>query len=803
LFVAILIAHVDDGLGLPLADGQGEVSELVDGKVTLLQESVSIEEQLAAAARLGSGETDFEKTERGAGQMSTANLEVAVGKAAQVDLLSSLDKPATTDTADFFTSDLSKWEAQKRAVIDSASETNSIITSDLRNQLETTKELSTVKTGTVVSKVASDPMADFKQEFARGNLDDGSPAVHMRAQEPEVNQLATDSGRGWLTSALAEWGKEQDAELGSPVLSNAPVLKLHGAAEDLGESANIGAEDSTSALAMTTKQALVSDVESAAQEAAAEVEKSTMDAVAQDFLFTEKAITHQLAPGAAPQLTLESLENAGGKAEAEKRMVDAKANLKQMNAEAEKNYEAAVTNAHKKSQELLGNELSGLKIQLRNEEDKILQDAAIAKQKVHDQMAINIKASTLQELNRMKEMLPAKLKAAKLKAETEARKVASLAISQITHSAQKIRKTLDEDLGEAAGKVRDAEEKLKHSDNTPSLALKNAVDLQTEKSKYTKLKSLAQAAYTQQKAKAAQQITLAEENAKLSVMLAVKDVEKRELKKAQDVLKSAGAKITAEEGTKAESTQKRIDELAQQKIKEERERFKGLVDAAVQMAPSKEAEMRHQAEVQLEKAKIAARKYEERIEAENAPKDASGQTISKEMAVACVDNPSGCNLFTLKTQNIGAAAKYAESEARKAKRLQLEAKERVAQAMASLNQATAVMEQTAHKAEDLDEKETRIRLARLQLNEARAAAAFHSAAKAHLQTELVHGQLRGERADQDDQLAQFNAALREMSLTSNEDMVNKEQQAETAKVNAFGTTANAAKSLLNAVGPIF
>merc|ERR1719502_2478011 len=94
-----------------------------------------------------------------------------------------------------------------------------------------------------------------------------------------------------------------------------------------------------------------------------------------------------------------------------------------------------------------------------------------------------------------------------------------------------------------------------------------------------------------------------------------------------------------------------------------------------------------------------------------APHTVDGKTVTKKMAAECVKNPSGCNLFTLKGQNTAAAAKYAESKARKAKRAQKEAKEGVSKAMEKLKVATKVARKYAQDARDMDEKETRIKLA--------------------------------------------------------------------------------------------
>merc|ERR1712070_194548 len=161
----------------------------------------------------------------------------------------------------------------------------------------------------------------------------------------------------------------------------------------------------------------------------------------------------------------------------------------------------------------------------------------------------------------------------------------------------------------------------------------------------------------------------------------------------------------------------------------------------------------------------------------------------------------GCEMFTLKNQNIGAAAKFAESQARKAKRTQLKAKEAVAKAMAKLNTATVVLHQMSQKAEDLDEKETRIRLAKLQLNEAKAAAAFHSAAKAHLQTQLVHAKMSSDEMDGTTKLKQFEDALNEMKVTHDEKTLDDAAKAKQQKLAAFAKAQAAARAVLKLSAP--
>merc|ERR1719305_934030 len=208
-----------------------------------------------------------------------------------------------------------------------------------------------------------------------------------------------------------------------------------------------------------------------------------------------------------------------------------------------------------------------------------------------------------------------------------------------------------------------------------------------------------------------------------------------------------------------------IQKMTNAKIKAERYKFKQLVDAAVKLAPGREKKLRVKAKIALEKSKLAAKAYAEQIRKSTRPQLPDGQKITKKMAAACIENPAGCKMFTLKNQNVAASAKYAEAQARKAKRQQMKAKEIVAKAVAKLNVANKVMQNAARKAEDLDEKSTRFRLAKLQLNEARAAAAFHSAAKAHLESKLAHGKLKIGRNVERDQFRKFQKAMAAMKAT--------------------------------------
>merc|ERR1711959_818336 len=130
-----------------------------------------------------------------------------------------------------------------------------------------------------------------------------------------------------------------------------------------------------------------------------------------------------------------------------------------------------------------------------------------------------------------------------------------------------------------------------------------------------------------------------------------------------------------------------------------------------------------------------------------------------------------------------------------------EAKEGVQKAIEKLKVATTVSRKYAQEARDMDEKETRIKLAKLQLNEAKAAAAFHSAAKAHLQTQLVHAKMTSEESSADSKMKQFQDALKELKVTHSEALTNEAEVSKSSKAEAFAKARAAAKALLKMNAP--
>merc|ERR1711924_375676 len=298
----------------------------------------------------------------------------------------------------------------------------------------------------------------------------------------------------------------------------------------------------------------------------------------------------------------------------------------------------------KVTQQKLADELVGLKMKLRNEEDKILAESKAASQKAKEDMEATVRNRVLKIVEAMKAKLPEHMKTIKEKAEAEAKEVATTAIKLITQGARQVRMRLTQDLGEVAGRVRKAEHKLSSSDANPSQALKAAVDVRTEKEKYSKLHDLAESALGEQKSEASKKIEEAEENAKDSVKLAVHDAEQKELKESQSKLEVEQKKIEEDEQKKLKQRHTEIKQLAENKIKAERLKFKSLVDAAVKMAPQREKNLRM-------KAKIAAEAYEEQMMKAVAPKSADGNPMTKQMAAECIKNPAGCASMSLSGEN--------------------------------------------------------------------------------------------------------------------------------------------------------
>ena len=74
---------------------------------------------------------------------------------------------------------------------------------------------------------------------------------------------------------------------------------------------------------------------------------------------------------------------------------------------------------------------------------------------------------------------------------------------------------------------------LTNSDQNPASALKRAVQLKAQKNHVAKLGELADVALTQEKARAASQVARAQDDAKESVRLAMKDAQKKELAAAR------------------------------------------------------------------------------------------------------------------------------------------------------------------------------------------------------------------------------------------------------------------------------
>lgn len=844
LLACLVIVHFDDGVvGFPLQEG-GRGDPTQGGMVLLEQDAMGDSErimrELAEARRMGSGEVAYSQAKGSEGKepralafasQSLVNVPVhkvswAIGKAAQMDLLASLGDsfaPQTQDeqhsdavnpkgpAGDMFSKALSEWDKEKSALENTSTEKAKLLDVDLENQSEVLKEkqlVSSVGKARPVPMVMSANPPETLEKQSRTHI-----AKHSALGSSLKNKA---EGQDWMTSALAAWGKEEQSSLEPGDLPD-PTQRASAAVQgdnemgessyvgasvhhDLGESGDVGDSDSVDATAATAEKNMSKEIESEAQEAASEVVSSTMKSVEKDFLFAEKAITHKLGEN-SPVLTLADLDKAGGQQKVDKTKAEAKKAHKEMVQKAHENYELAIASVKKTTQQELADELVGLKMKLRQAEDKIMGEQKTEIQKAREDMEERVRNRSLLLVEKMKAELPAKLAGIKEKAEHEAQEVATMAIKEVTQGARRVRMRLQQDLGEAAGRVESAEVKLASSDNNPSLALKAAVDVRTEKSKYAKLHDLAESALSEQKTQASEKIITAEQNAKESVHLAVKDAEAKELKESRGALQEDQKKVEEEEQSKLEKVTAEVKKRANVKIQQQRKQFKSLVDAAVKLAPNKEKDLRMKAKISLHKAKMAAEAYEETMLKSVAPKTANGKTMTDEMAAECITNPAGCSSMSLKGGNIAAAAKFAESKARKAKRAQIKAKESVSKAMEKLRVTSTVARKYAQEARDMDEKETRIKLAELQLNEAKAASAFHSAAKAHLQSQLVHTQMNAEDHGAESKLKQFDEALAELKVTHSESVSQDAASAKSQKVAAFAKAQEAAKALLQMSAP--
>jgi len=137
------------------------------------------------------------------------------------------------------------------------------------------------------------------------------------------------------------------------------------------------------------------------------------------------------------------------------------------------------------------------------------------------------------------------------------------------------------------------------------------------------------------------------------------------------------------------------------------------------------------------------------------------------------------DLARLEADETGAVQRHieAEAEVRKAERL-------VAASQKDLEARKVV---TAKELKDL--------------NEAKAASAFHSAAKAHLQSQLVHTEMNAEDHGAESKLKQFEDALSELKVTHSETVSQKAVSARSQKAAAFAKARKAAKALLEMGAP--
>jgi hypothetical protein len=561
---------------------------------------------------------------------------------------------------------------------------------------------------------------------------------------------------------------------------------------DLGESDTVGDSEN----AGSTQSALSSQIEKEAAAAAQSVLKNTMKTVENDFLMSEKQLTKDASQN-TPELTLSALRKpsaAAAQATRQRRedRKTAKREHKKMKLEAKLAYDRAIGAAHKLAKEQLDHTLAGLKMQLAQQKKSTVEDAKLQEEQAKQKMLDCIHTQDMVSVSRLQATLPGKMAQVKQKAQADAQRVAVMAIQEVTRENHKLRQSLSGKLGEAKEKLDQLQSKLTNSDENPTSALQEAVDVKQQKAHVAKLNDLAGVALTQEKARAASQVRKAQDDAKESVRLAMKSAQKTELGEARKQMAQQQNKIRQQAQQKFEEKKAEIQKQATEKAAQLTAKVKELVDSAVNRAPLKEAALVRRAKSAYKKATTAADKYLAKKMADATPnvRDRNGKTINRQLAESAIENPSQSKEFTLENQNFAAAAKFAEREARLAQNRLIKVKEETNLMMAKLSKATDVAKSTALKAEALDEKVTHIKLAKLQLNEARAAHAFNKAATAHMQGQLAKQSMKEHPPKNNQEMTQFQKSMKLL-----------QSKAKSASLQAFSMATNNANEFANTNEP--
>ena len=578
--------------------------------------------------------------------------------------------------------------------------------------------------------------------------------------------------------------------------STGPVtpLDIDDDEEDLGESDDVGnsaTADSENAIGVDTTQSMLgAQIEKEAAKAARSVLKDTMKTVENEFLMSERQLTKD-ASNSSPALTLQNLRRpdaAAAQAQTQRRQdrASAKDEHKKMKLEAKLAYDRAVGAAHKVAKEQLDHTLAGLKMQLAQQKKSVSEDAKLQEEQAKQKMLDVIRTKELVSVNRLQATLPGKMAQVKKKAEAQAQRVAVMAIQEVTSENHKLRESLSNELGEARAKLGESQLKLTNSDENPTAALQEAVDVKEQKAHVDKLGKLANNALTQQKARAASQVSKAQDDAKESVRLAMKSAQKNEVATARK-------QMAAEQKNIRQEAQKVYEDKRQVIVKKAKEakvqltaKTKLLADRAIQRAPLSEAALGQKAKTAYTEATHAADQYLAKKIADATPdvQAKNGERINRDIAESAIENPTQSKEFTLANQNFEAAAKFAAQKARKAKRKLDVTRQKTKEMMTELSKETKEAKAAADKAETLDEKVTRIKLAKLQLHEARAANAFNKAARAHLQEEFAKKQMKQAPIKGDQALSKFQSKLKLL-----------QSKAKTTAVDAFNMARGAAVEL--------
>merc|ERR1712195_456015 len=824
-----IILMVDASTALPLSDVDEVAIEAQPGVVrTLLSAPVSLDSMLAQAEKLGSGESTFNMLTARPKQQPAPEAPVLFDYTPPNQLEEEADPEESLPLATF----------ERKRALEEATEQNtaklesSAASVSAEHQREemllqgiqvSQPTLSQVRTPAVNPNTfrLSAPQAD--QLTAVAELEPGAePQVSLNDVLAKFNheQTATISTsmptpkpeslmasspvlfpdvsplqvQPELTSSLQQQFANSLASLGTGSTpqsqSTGPVtpLDIDDDQEDLGESDDVGnsaTADSDDAIGVDTTQSMLgAQIEKEAAKAARSVLKNTMKTVENEFLMSEKQLTKD-ASNSSPALTLQNLRRpdaAAAQAQTKRRQdrASAKDEHKKMKLEAKLAYDRAVGAAHKVAKEQLDHTLAGLKMQLAQQKKSVSEDAKLQEEQAKQKMLDEIRTKEMVAVNRLQATLPGKMAQVKKKAEAQAQRVAVMAIQQVTSENHKLRESLSNELGEAREKLGESQLKLTNSDENPTAALQEAVDVKEQKAHVDKLGKLANNALTQQKARAASQVSKAQDDAKESVRLAMKSAQKNEVATARKQMAAEQKNIRQDAQEVYEDKRQAIVKKAKEAEVQLTAKTKLLVDRAIQRAPLSEAALGQKAKTAYTEATHAADQYLAKKIADATPdvQAKNGERINRDIAESAIENPTQSKEFTLANQNFEAAAKFAAQKARKAKRKLDVTRQKTKEMMTELSKETKEAKAAADKAEALDEKVTRIKLAKLQLHEARAANAFNKAARAHLQEEFAKKQMKQAPVKGDKALSKFQSKLKLL-----------QSKAKTTAVDAFKMAA--------------